>query len=180
MVTAEVPAYHDLQEEVTRASRGVRAELILDLGAGTGETSARVLAVHPTARLIGIDENPDMLARAQQRLPNADFRVQRLEDPLPVGAYGLVVSALAIHHLDGEGKAALFRRIAERLGPGGRFVMGDVVIPDDPADIVTPIDGSHDQPSGVAEQLEWLRDAGLQPAIAWVQRDLAVIAADRP
>ena len=180
MVTAEVPAYLDLQEEVRRATRGVSAALVLDLGAGTGETAARVLAEHPTARLVGIDESPDMLARAQRRLPRADFVVQRLEEALPAGVYDLVVSALAIHHLDGEGKAALFRRIAEHLRPGGRFVMGDVVIPDDPADSVTPIDGHHDQPSGVAEQLQWLQDAGLRPAVAWARRDLAVIAADRP
>jgi tRNA (cmo5U34)-methyltransferase len=58
--------------------------------------------------------------------------------------------------------------------------MGDVVVPDDPVDIVTPIDGRHDRPSGVVEQLQWLRDAGLRPVIAWAYRDLAVIAADRP
>ncbi|HEX3542434.1 MAG TPA: class I SAM-dependent methyltransferase [Acidimicrobiales bacterium] len=180
MVTTEVPAYLDLQEQVGRATEGVTAELILDLGAGTGETSAGVLGNHPAARLVGIDESPAMLARARERLPHADFRVQRLEEPLPAGPYDLVVSALAIHHLDGEGKADLFRRIAERLRPGGRFVMGDVVIPDDPADIVTPIDGRHDRPSGAVEQLQWLRDAGLRPAIVWAHRDLAVIAADRP
>jgi len=54
--------------------------------------------------------------------------------------YDVVVSALAIHHLDGDGKAILFRRIAGVLRPRGRFVMADVVIPSDPADAVTPID----------------------------------------
>jgi tRNA (cmo5U34)-methyltransferase len=40
--------------------------------------------------------------------------VSRLEDALPVGNIDLVVSALAVHHLDGAGKADLFARIAAR------------------------------------------------------------------
>jgi cyclopropane fatty-acyl-phospholipid synthase-like methyltransferase len=59
------------------------------------------------------------------------LRVGRLEDPLPGGPFDLVVSALAVHHLRAPGKADLFRRIAEQLTPGGRFVMGDVVVSDD-------------------------------------------------
>jgi SAM-dependent methyltransferase len=58
-----------------------------------------------------------------------------------VGNFDLVVSASAVHHLDGAGKADLFARIAARLRSGARFVLGDVVVPDDPADVVTLIDG---------------------------------------
>src|ERR1039458_8104172 len=100
-----------------------------------------------SATLVGIDESPEMLAHARRRLPEGDFRVGGLEDPLPKGHFELVVSALAVHHLDGPAKAHLFERIAERLVPGGRFVMADVVVPDDPGDAVTPIDGVYDKPS---------------------------------
>ena len=62
-----------------------------------------------------------------------------------MGNIDLVVSALAVHHLDGAGKADLFARIAARRRSGGRFVLGDVVVPDDPADVVTLIDGVYDQ-----------------------------------
>jgi tRNA (cmo5U34)-methyltransferase len=54
-----------------------------------------------------------------------------------------------------------------------------VVIPDDPADVVTPIDRSYDKPSPVGEQLEWLTTAGLTAHVHWTQRDLAVVVADR-
>src|SRR5689334_756580 len=64
----------------------------------------------------------------------------RLQDPLPDGPWDLVVSCLAVHHLDGDGKADLFRRIAAVLVPGGRFVLGDVIVPENPDDRVTPID----------------------------------------
>lgn len=178
MVLAEVPAYRDLQHHVAEATRGIDAGAILELGVGTGETASAVLAVHPGARLVGVDENEPMLARARARVPSADLRVQRLEDPLPEGSYDLVVSALAVHHLDAAGKADLFRRVRDRLRPGGRFVLADVVIPDDPHDVVTPVHSPHDKPSTVADQLSWLREAGLQPAVRWHDKDLVVIVAD--
>jgi len=37
-------------------------------------------------------------------------------------------------------KADLFRRAAAVLGPGGRLVVADVVIPENPADAVTPLE----------------------------------------
>jgi tRNA (cmo5U34)-methyltransferase len=178
MILAEVPAYTDLQHHVAEATRGIGAGAILELGTGTGETAAAVMAVHPAARLVGIDESEPMLARARDRFPGADLRVQRLEAPLPEGSYDLVVSALTVHHLDAGGKADLFRRVRARLRPGGRFVLADVVIPDDPHDVVTPIDPPYDQPSTVADQLRWLREAGLRPTLRWREKDLAVVAAD--
>ncbi len=53
-------------------------------------------------------------------------------------ALNLVVSVPAVHHLDGPGKADLFRRVAAVVGPPGRFVLSDVVVPEDAADTVTP------------------------------------------
>jgi tRNA (cmo5U34)-methyltransferase len=110
----------------------------------------------------------------------ADLRVSRLEDPLPEGDFDLVVSALAVHHLDGAGKADLFARVAARLRPGGRFVLGDVVVPEDPVDVVTPIDDVYDQPSTIDDQLRWLAAVGLDAEVVWARGDLAVIVADSP
>ena len=145
-IRAEVPAYDKLQDAVAQATAGIHAERVLELGVGTGQTSRRVLDLHPEAKLVGIDESAEMLAAASAYVA-ADLRVSRLQDPLPEGTFDLVVSALAVHHLDGAGKADLFARVADRLRPAGRFVLGDVVIPDDPVDVVTPIDGVYDQPS---------------------------------
>ena len=86
----------------------------------------------------------------------------RLEDPLPAGPFDLVFSVLAVHHLDGPAKADLFRRVAAVLEPGGRFVLADVVVPDDPADAVTPLSPGYDLPSRADEQLAWLREAGFE------------------
>ncbi len=174
LMHSELPAYEQLQDAAAAAS-GSHAARLLELGTGTGETARRVLARHPGAALVGIDASADMLAAAA--LPGADLRQQRLEDPLPPGPFDLVFSALAVHHLDGPAKANLFRRIAAVLAPGGRFVLADVVVPDDPADAITPLSPGYDLPSRAAEQLQWLREAGLDPAVVWVERDLAVIVA---
>jgi tRNA (cmo5U34)-methyltransferase len=178
LVRSEVPAYDRLQDVVAQVTSGLDARSILDLGVGTGVTSQLVLAEHPGARLVGVDESSAMLDHARRALPAADLRAARLEDPLPQGPFDLVVSALAVHHLDGPGKADLFRRVASVVVPGGRVVVGDVVVPDDPADAMTPIDWTFDKPSSAEEQLHWLCEAGFQARIAWTETDLAVLVGD--
>jgi tRNA (cmo5U34)-methyltransferase len=180
MIRDEIPAYDDFQAAVAQATVGGDVERVLELGVGTGITARGVLDVHPQATLIGIDESATMLAAAADRVPHADLRVSRLQDPLPDGDFDLVVSALAVHHLDGAGKAGLFARVAARLRPGGRFVLGDLVVPVDPADVVVPVDGVYDQPSTIADQLDWLAAAGLRAEVVWEHKDLAVFAATSP
>ena len=182
-IRADVPAYDVLQDSVAGAAGGAghHVRRILDLGTGTGETARRVLTRHPGASLIGIDENEGMLAVARAGLPaeRAELRVGRIEEPLPEGPFDLVTSALCVHHLDGAGKAELFARVRDALVPGGLFVMGDVVVPADPASATTPLTPGYDRPSPLADQLGWLTEAGFQARVVWEQGDLAVVAARR-
>jgi tRNA (cmo5U34)-methyltransferase len=177
---AEVPSYPELQEQTAKAAVDVPARTILELGIGTGETAKRVLATHPEARLVAIDSSAEMLERARTVVPQADLRLAQLQDPLPDGPFDLVVSALAVHHLDGPGKQDLFRRVAAVLEPGGTFVLADVVVPENEGDVVTPIDWEYDLPDRVDDQLAWLRDAGLEAETVWSYKDLAVMRATRP
>jgi tRNA (cmo5U34)-methyltransferase len=180
LMAAEVPLYSTLQDMIAGAAAGVSATSILDLGSGTGETLTRVLAVHPDATAIGLDENDAMLEVARTRLAGqpVDFVVADLLDPLPAGPFDLVTSALAVHHLDGPGKAELFARVAAVLRPGGRFVLGDVVIPEDQVS-VTPLTDDYDKPSTLSDQVAWLEAAGLAVEVVWQGDDLAVLTADR-
>jgi tRNA (cmo5U34)-methyltransferase len=129
-IREEMPAYDELQDAVAEATADIHAEQVFELGVSTGRTSRRILDLNPEAELVGIDESAKMLAAASADVA-ADLRVSHLQDPLPEGNFDLVVSALAVHHLDGAGKADLFARVANRLRPGGRFVLGDVVVPED-------------------------------------------------
>ena len=175
----EIPGYAELQERTAAATRGEAAE-ILELGIGTGETARRVLDLHPDARLTGIDSSQEMLEGARAVLPGADLQLAGLEDPLPEGPFDLVYSALVVHHLDSAGKRDLFARIATALRPGGRFVLADVVVPDDPADARIPIDWVMDLPDRLDDQLTWLSEAGLDAETLWTSRDLAIVRAERP
>jgi tRNA (cmo5U34)-methyltransferase len=178
MMREAVPGYDRLEEEIAAAT-GAGAKSVLELGTGTGETARRVLDRHPDAQLIGIDASPGMVNVARESLPTDRVRllVGRLEDPLPEGSFDLVVSCLAVHHLEGTSKADLFRRIARKLVPGGRFVLADVVEPVDPSYVVTAIDPEIDHPSKLAEQVAWLEAAGMLPQVTWTHRDLVVIVA---
>ena len=175
---AEVPAFDEFQERAAAATAGAASSL-LELGIGTGETARRVLALHPGAQLTAIDSSPEMLERARETFADADLRLGRLEDPLPAGPFDVVYSTLAVHHLDGAGKRDLFSRIASVVRDGGRFVLADIVVPTDPADQQIEIDWVMDLPDTLADQLEWLREAGFEPTPTWTWKDLAVISAVR-
>ena len=176
----EIPRYDELQERVVDATRGLDVRRILELAVGTGETTRRLLDAHPAADIVAIDGSEEMLAAARAALPGerVELRLARLEEPLPSGTFDLVVSVLAVHHLAGEEKAALFVRIAAALGRGGRFVLGDVVVPEDAADAVVPVEEGFDLPDRVDDQLSWLGAAGLEPELVWRRQDLAVLRAD--
>jgi tRNA (cmo5U34)-methyltransferase len=179
LMESELPDYYRLQDAAAAAT-GTGARRLLELGTGTGESALRVLPHHPGASLVGIDASADMLRVARDRLPDADLRVGRLQDALPDGPFDLVFSVLAIHHLDERRKAAVFRRVAAVLEPGGRFVIGDVVVPDDPADATTPLSPDYDLPSPVPDQLAWLADAGFAAELLWTSGDLAVLRGQTP
>lgn len=122
--------YGDLQAAVVAATGDLPVERFLDLGCGTGETAGRLLRLHHSATAVLVDANRAMLRAARSSLPAPRVAAHRqlLEDPLPAGPFDLVVSVLAVHHLEPSEKAALFARIRDVLVPGGRFVLGDLVL----------------------------------------------------
>ena len=127
--------------------------------------------------LVLVDENPGMLEVARETVPLANVEtvlVADLSDPLPAGPFDLVVSALAIHHLDGAAKRALFALVHDRLGAGGVFAMADVVFPEDPADVVTPLTPGYDKPDRADDLLAWLAAVGFRAEQVWSGPDLAV------
>jgi tRNA (cmo5U34)-methyltransferase len=170
--------YDRAQQEIVRASVDLEVFRMLDLGVGTGETSRRCLEAHPAAHAVCLDESRDKLDAAADVLGSrAELRLGRFQDRLPEGPFQLIVSAFALHHVDGEVKADLFPRVAERLSEGGRFVLADVVEPDAPVSEPTPLDRAQSIVSRTDELLDVLRHAGFQPEVRWAEHDLVVIAA---
>jgi tRNA (cmo5U34)-methyltransferase len=109
---------------------------VLELCCGEGLLAGALLAQHPTVTVYGYDGSDEMLRAARQRLAGYGGRFQTMHFDLadlawrqPAWPVQAVVSSLAIHHLDGSQKQALFAAVYAMLEPGGVFVIADVVLP---------------------------------------------------
>jgi tRNA (cmo5U34)-methyltransferase len=103
---------------------------VLDLGTGTGALAAMVADAYPQAQLTLLDGAPAMVEKALDRLGSraAAGLVQDFAEPLPAGPFDAIVSSLAIHHLDDDGKRSLCSRAHDALRPGGVFVNAEQVL----------------------------------------------------
>jgi tRNA (cmo5U34)-methyltransferase len=109
---------------------------VLDLGAGTGLLSAFVFARHPEARIRLVDASEAMLDEARRRFAgrhDAEYERADLARDKLGGPWDLVISALAIHHLEDPAKRDLFKRIHEALTPGGLFINAEQILGPTPA-----------------------------------------------
>jgi tRNA (cmo5U34)-methyltransferase len=162
-IRADIPRYDDLQEATIEAIP-FAPRRVLELGVGTGETTRRLLERYPDAEVTGLDSQPEMVFKAREH--GIAVRLARMQDPLPDGPWDLVISVLSVHHLDGEGKRDLFRRVREQ---SRAFVMGDVVVAEPQ---VTALEEGVDLPSPAEDMAEWCGGE-----IVWRGDDLAVIQA---
>ncbi len=104
--------------------------LILDLGAGTGIFSWKVIEKYPEAQMTLIDLSEKMLEIARKRFASiqnikmiqADFSLFDMENK-----YDAIISSLAIHHLEDKAKQALYKNIYKGLKPGGVFINADQI-----------------------------------------------------
>lgn len=104
---------------------------LLELGPGTGNLTARLLA--GGAAVWAVDFSAEMLAIARTRAPAAHFAQAHLLGDFPPDVrrpYDAVVATYVLHEFPTAGKLALLRRLAdEYLRPGGRIVAGDIGFP---------------------------------------------------
>lgn len=100
---------------------------VADLGCGAGDLAA-ALAPH-VGRVLAIDESPEMLAAAGERLSsldNVDVRQGRLEE-LPIGDAEVDAAAvmLVLHHV--ASPETVLREAARCLRPGGKLLVVDML-----------------------------------------------------
>jgi ubiquinone/menaquinone biosynthesis C-methylase UbiE len=113
------------------------AQRILDLGCGTGTLAMQVKQRAPGADVVGLDADPEMLARAREKAERAGVEVTLTEGmsnelPFEDGSFDRVLSTLFFHHLDPEPKRQTAREIARVLRTGGELHVADWGPPSDP------------------------------------------------
>ncbi len=98
---------------------------VLELGVGTGRLAVPMAAAG--LHVVGIDSSEAMLTklRERDRAGTVDATLGDITDDLPDGPFAAVLIAYnTIFNLLGEqDQPALFRHVAERLAPGGAFVV---------------------------------------------------------
>jgi len=102
---------------------------ILDLGCGTGNLTEQIRLHFPEADITAVDISQEILKECEARFRGdqkmnyvqADFR----ELPFDPGSFDLVMSSIAIHHIQDPDKKTLYQRIYELLPPGGLFIFAD-------------------------------------------------------
>lgn len=135
-----LPFYHEAHKTLVAALCFEREQEleIIDLGIGSGVTSAYILRNFPNAKIIGVDLFDEMLVEAETRLKPFSERVALVKSDNTnflkqfERKVNAIVTAFCLHHLDEEAKKELFRLIYDRLLPGGRFLMLDLTTFDDP------------------------------------------------
>jgi ubiquinone/menaquinone biosynthesis C-methylase UbiE len=108
----------------------VPGQAVVDVGCGTGNLSFAVLAAHPDARVTGLDPDETALRRAARKARRHGISltlVQGYADRIPAEDASLdhVVSSLALHHVDDDGRAGFAHDALRALRPGGRVTILD-------------------------------------------------------
>lgn len=97
-------------------------ETALDVGCGTGKLTAMLAERLPRGRVIALDRDPGMVAKAREHLAPFGERVEcAVGDALalPVGVADVVFSTATFHWIVDHD--ALFRSVFAALRPGGRL-----------------------------------------------------------
>ena len=163
---------------------------VLDVGAGTGIFTARLLDRYPGAFVTLVDFSNEMLEIARKKFAGND-RISYIfgdysEMDIDMERFDIVISALSLHHLNAEGMRAFFAKLWRGFRCGVEFVNADIVNHTDPAltarldalwtDFVRSNVGDGelfdrflgskdvDDPSTIEDQLAWLKECGFSQA----------------
>ncbi|WP_183577252.1 class I SAM-dependent methyltransferase [Mucilaginibacter sp. X5P1] len=126
-----IPCFNDFYHSCLPFIKTVtNAKTILDLGAGTGLFSQLVYEQNPHLQFTLADISAPMLSVAKERfngLDNFKFIDLDFSSATIPGKYDIIISSLAIHHLEDADKQKLYTNVYKALNEGGLFINADQV-----------------------------------------------------
>ncbi|WP_340688068.1 class I SAM-dependent methyltransferase [Amycolatopsis coloradensis] len=151
-----------LIDVVEHVCRDVAEPLVLDLGCGPGSLATRLAGRLPRARVIGVDNDPFLLALARATRPRqADIEYLQADLAesgwLKWGPVDAAVSTTALHWLRPERLADVYRDLAGALREGGALVNGDHLYDEQPGirDLAEVVKNRRAVRAGVGANEEW-------------------------
>lgn len=94
---------------------------VVDLGCGTGELTAKLADKFPNSQVLGIDNSPQMLERAQQyKRSGLEFKLGDIADDL-TDQWDLIFSHAALHWIPDHPN--LIPRFLAKVAPGGQIAV---------------------------------------------------------
>jgi SAM-dependent methyltransferase len=131
----------DVETTVADLVRLAGSGPVLELGVGTGRLAIPLAELADGVEVVGVDTSDEMLARLRAHPHPASLTARRgdMVDGLPDGPFTLVFVAYntIFNLVTAERQQTCFAAVADRLTPGGRFVV-EAFVPDEP-----PRDGDH-------------------------------------
>lgn len=106
-----------LRRRLVRALDVRPGHRVLELGCGTGQVTAQLLAAG--AQVTAVDALPDMLDAARHRAPGATFVEGDLTSVDIGDGHDRVVLSFVLHNFDAATRQAVLRRSADSLHDGG-------------------------------------------------------------
>ncbi|NVM52553.1 MAG: class I SAM-dependent methyltransferase [Candidatus Helarchaeota archaeon] len=100
-------------------------ETILDIGCGTGRLTIEIAKKNLSGIIIGLDNNPDMIAKAKENIKRSDITniqlvTKGILDYEPKIQFHAIFSNSALHWI--QKTRDLYQKIFTILAPGGRLV----------------------------------------------------------
>ncbi|MFE2814897.1 class I SAM-dependent methyltransferase [Streptomyces nigra] len=156
---AHAPAHLSALEWLTE--RLPQEGRVLDVGSGTGRPTAATL-VAAGHSVLGVDVSPVMVELASRQVPGAEFRHADIRElPLDERSFDGICVFFSLLQMSRADQAALVRRLASALRPGGHLVLATV--PADVEDVEVVFMGRAIRATSFSEEgvLALVRDAGL-------------------
>src|SRR5512143_3194786 len=110
---------------------------ILDVGSGTGTRAIMVKQAYPSAEVVGIDGDPQILEIARVKARNLGARIRfdqglSFDLPYPNESFDVVLTTVMLHHLTREDKQTTAREMYRVLRPGAQLLGADFAEPRGP------------------------------------------------